>query len=318
MRTNSSRSALGRLTGRVRSVAVWGVVAVVAAPSAAGQGIRTVREGEQAIEVRTQVRHTTTVVLPVTETIVDVVSGDADYWDVTAAAHVAYIKPLSEDVSSNVTLVTESGRVWALLVTETADRDPDLVVRVEAPDADARRAGRLAPAFLPGETLAVELAEEAAARAELASVEAAAAGALETVRRRAAGDREAWLASYPRQLRFPYRLPAAARLPPFEIEAVWHDGQFTFVRSHAQETPAIYELRGEDRDPALVAYRVDADGLYIADHVLGAGRLRIGNEETDWWFGSDGPQSGWTWTPTGIVGGIAAAVLMMFLVGGGS
>ena len=96
MTAKSSRSVVGRLAGRVGSVAVWGVVAVfaAAAPSAAGQGIRTVLEGEQAIEVRTQVRHTTTVVLPLTETIVDVVSGDADYWDVSAAGHVAYINGL--------------------------------------------------------------------------------------------------------------------------------------------------------------------------------------------------------------------------------
>ncbi len=60
----------------------------------------------------TQVRHTTTVVLPQSETIVDVVAGDAEYWDVSAASNVAYIKPLEAGVASNVTLMAESGRVW--------------------------------------------------------------------------------------------------------------------------------------------------------------------------------------------------------------
>ena len=101
------------------------------ASSAAGQGMRTVTEGDEAIPIQTQVRHTTTVVVPQTEVIVDVVAGDSDYWDVSASANVAYVKPLEADAASNVTLVAESGRLWALLVSESGDVEPDLVVYIE-------------------------------------------------------------------------------------------------------------------------------------------------------------------------------------------
>ena len=63
---------------------------------------------------------------------------------------------------------------------------------------------------------------------------------------------------------------------------MWHDGQFTYVRSHAQESPALYELR--DGEPALVAYDLSEDGLYIARHVLGDGWLQIGDKRASWRF----------------------------------
>ena len=47
---------------------------------------------------------------------------------------------------------------------------------------------------------------------------------------------------------------------------MWHDGQFTYLRSHAQESPALYEA--VDGDPTLVAYDLTEDGLFIVRRVL--------------------------------------------------
>ena len=63
---------------------------------------------------------------------------------------------------------------------------------------------------------------------------------------------------------------------------MWHDGQFTYLRSSAQESPAIYELK--DGKPSLVAYDLTPEGLYIARHVLGDGWLRIGKQRARWRF----------------------------------
>ena len=294
---------------------VWWCAAVLVAVAgpAVGQGIRSV-SGDGPIQISAQVRHTTTVVLPGIEVIADVVAGDAEYWDVSAAANVAYVKPLAEGVESNVTLVGESGGVWALVVSETADQAPDLVVYVAAAGADARTSERLAPAFVPGAALAFEVAEGAAARSELGAVAASAAASVAAVWREHAAERDAWVASYPGRLRFSYELPAAARQAPFSVDALWHDGRFTYLRSRAQETPAMYELRGEAREPALVTYRLFEDGLYVADHVVGAGRLRIGNDETDWSVRGERRNSGWSWKAAG---GMAAAVAAAFVLAGG-
>ena len=68
----------------------------------------------------------------------------------------------------------------------------------------------------------------------------------------AAGETEAFRADYPTRLKFPYRLAGKALKWPFLVEGMWHDGQFTYLRSNAQESPALYEIK--DGKPALVAY----------------------------------------------------------------
>ena len=306
-----------------RSLMTFGCFGLLAAAPAAAQGIRTVpgETAEQAITVSSQVRHTTTIVLPREETIVDVVAGDADYWDVSAAANVAYIKPLEAGIASNVTLVAESGRVWALLVAESSDADPDLVVYVAGSKRTAPAdAPRHAPAFVAGDELAAHQAEESAARAELQAIDEAAATAVAAVW---AGHDAAWTRwrdDYPRRLRFPYRLDRATLGPPFEVEALWHDGRFTYLRSRAQETPALYELREADRrfgrrgvEPSLVSYEVHDDGLYVADHVLGPGRLRVGDSEAAWTVSR--PKRAWTWKTRAVVGGMFAAVAAVLVQG---
>ena len=308
--------------GARQRLAVAACCGVLAAAPAAGQGIRTVADGaeEQAITVTAQVRHTTTIVLPREESIADVVAGDADYWDGSVASNVAYVKPLEAGIASNVTLVAESGRVWALLVAES-DEDPDLVVYVEGPDPPSLAdAPRDAPAFVAGGELAVQRAGEAAARAELQAVDEAAATEIAAVWAEHDAAWTRWRDEYPRRLRFPYRLDEAALGPPFEVEALWHDGRFTYLRSRAQETPALYELREADRrfgrrglEPSLVSYEVRDDGLYVADHVLGPSRLQIGDSETGWTVGRS--ERTWTWKTRTVVGGMFAAVAAVLVQG---
>ncbi len=306
-----------------RGLAGLGCCCVLAATGVAGQGIRTVADGagQAAIAVTAQVRHTTTVVLPREETIVDVVAGDADYWDVSAAANVAYVKPLEAAIASNVTLVAESGRVWALLVAESSDTDPDLVVYVEGREQRSLAdAPRHAPAFVAGRELAAHRAGEQAARAELEAIAEATASDVAAVWSEHDAAWARWRDEYPRRLRFPYRLDEAAYGPPFEVEALWHDGRFTYLRSRAEETPVLYEPREADRrfgrhglEPSLVSYEVFDDGLYVADHVLGPGRLRIGDSETDWSVGRE--ERRWTWKTRAVVGGMFAAVAAVLAQG---
>ena len=312
------------MRGARRELAAAACCSVLAAAPAAGQGIRTVPDGtgEAAIAVTARVRHTTTIVLPREERIADVVAGDADYWDVSAAENVAYVKPLEGGVASNVTLVAESGRVWALLVAESSSEEPDLVVYVEGPErpSPADAPPRHAPTFVAGGELAAHEAEEAAARAELKAIEEAAAEEAAAIWSEHDVAWTRWRDEYPRRLRFPYQLDEAAFGPPFEVEALWHDGRFTYLRSRAEESPALYELQRADRrfgreglEPSLVSYEVFDDGLYVADHVLGPGRLRIGDSETEWTVGRQ--EETWTWKTRTAVGGIVAAVALALVQG---
>ena len=230
-------------------------------------------EGDDRIHrLRTRVRHTTVIVLPPGENILDFVVGDSEYWHLTGAANVAFVKPLAPESETNIALVCESGRIYSFLVAERSGEVPHLLVRLEAATEDeASFGGGDGPAFV--------------ARSQVAAYREMAAGATEAAREARAGaeaEIEAFRAAYPTRLAFDYRLDGEAAERPFLVEAMWHDGEFTYLRSRAQESPALYEFL--DGEPALVAYDLTEDGLYIARHVLGDGWLQIGDERTAWRF----------------------------------
>ena len=249
-----------------------------------GAVIHRVGGQDQIVRIRAKTRHTTVIVLPATENVLDFVVGDSEYWHLTGAANLAFLKPIAEGVTTNVALVCESGRIYSFLVTEQTNGQPHLVVRIEPQsEADPRISpGKHEPAFVArGRVTAYQqMAETAIETARAAQLEAdsriADAAAL------AAGESEAFQAQYPTRLKFPYRLDDKAIKWPFLVEGMWHDGQFTYVRSSAQESPALYEQK--DGKPSLVAFDLGEDGLYIARHVLGDGWLQIGKQKARWRF----------------------------------
>ena len=57
---------------------------------------------DQLVDIETQVRHTTVIVLPEIENILDFVVGDSEYWHLTGAANVAFLKPIATGVEDLV------------------------------------------------------------------------------------------------------------------------------------------------------------------------------------------------------------------------
>ena len=249
-----------------------------------GPVLRVIEAQDQIIQIRAKTRHTTVIVLPQTENVLDFVVGDSEYWHLTGAANLAFLKPIAEGVTTNVALVCESGRIYSFLVTEQSAVDPHLVVRIEQQAEDDPRISptKHEPAFVARGQVAAyqQMAEAAIETAKAAQVDADSRIAEATAL--AAGENEAFRAEYPTRLKFPYQLEDKARKWPFMVEEMWHDGQFTYLRSNAQESPALYEEK--DGKPALVAYDLHPDGLYIARHVLGNGWLQIGTQKVKWRF----------------------------------
>ncbi len=254
--------------------------------------IRVGDNPDQIIRLRTRVRHTTVIQLPGRENILDFVVGDSEYWHLTGAANLAFLKPISEGVSTNVALVCESGRIYSFLVSEQPG-PPHLVVRIaSAAENDPRVSPTLhQPAFVARDQVAAyqQMAEQArqtavAAQAEaeqqITTVRQEAEVEIDAARQEAAVEINSFRSDYPTRLKFPYRLQDKALRWPFLVQGMWHDGQFTYLRSNAQESPALYEIK--DGKPALVAYDLTEDGLYVARHLLGDGWLQIGKERAQW------------------------------------
>ncbi len=257
---------------------------------ATGSGVLRINERQdQIIEIRAKVRHTTVLVLPKTENILDYVVGDSDYWHLSGAANLAYLKPIATGVRTNVTLVCASGRIYTFLASEGAE-SPHLVVRIERTGGGYGHAAESPhkPAFVSrsmveGYQYAARQANEAALAAK-----SDAEARVNEAKQEAAKTIDQFRSSYPARLKWPYRLEKRAFERPFLVEALWHDGQFTYLRCQAQESPALYELK--DGSPNLVSYDLSQDGLYVVRHVLGDGWLAIGNNKAKWRFVDAGLQ----------------------------
>src|SRR5688572_27794418 len=96
-------------------------------------GVREVSASERTlIPLTTKLRYTTMILLPEQEEILDVVCGDRDFWVISAAQHIAHVKPAKEGAATNLNLVTTTGRVYSFLLTEQKGAHPDLKVYVSA------------------------------------------------------------------------------------------------------------------------------------------------------------------------------------------
>ena len=251
-----------------------------AADAAPGASVLQVHDApDQIIHVNTRIRHTTVIQLPQRENILDFIVGDSEYWHLSGAANLAFLKPIAEGVNTNVALVCESGRIYSFLVVER-DAPPHLIVRVGADPTTTTPAGARIPAFVARSRVAEYqlMAEESRAAVYAAQIDAETQ--IAAMRQDATAQITEFRSSYPTRLEFPYRLDDKAARWPFLVQGMWHDGQFTYIRSTAQETPALYENR--DGDPSLIAYDLQQDGLFIVRRLIGSGWLQIGRDRAGW------------------------------------
>ena len=223
------------------------------------------------IHIQAHLRMTTLVVLPEDEEILDFVCGDKDYWVVSGADNLAYIKPAKAGAVTNLNLVTASGRVYSFLLTEGGS-EPDLKVFV-VPDPSAppatKATGRLhSAADVDTLTREATMAREEAERARRNAEDAARAS-----ERRAQDSIDTFKATYPVRLQFPYIF--RARSKPFRVTAIYHDDRFTYIRTEGRELPALYEV--VDHAPNLVSYQVE-QGVYVVPKILEHGYLAIGKQ----------------------------------------
>ena len=285
--TTRGGGGAGRRTARYGVGVVAGIVVSgwgLAAAPATAQGLRAPSAPSDApVTVTTRVRHVTTVVLPEGASIVDVVVGDAEWWDVSSSAHLAFIRPLVEDARSNLVLLTAAGAVVPLLVVEQAEATVDAVVRIKAPArASTPETAAPGPVLTTAEAVAsmAQRAVEAWEEAEVAVARAAerSESARTAAREALDGRREA----YPRQLQFDYRwaFGAEPRSHPWLVEGLWHDGQRTYLRTRAT-APVLYEQVEGVLEPVRVA-AVLGDVLHVVPRVLVAGALEADGRRIAW------------------------------------
>jgi type IV secretion system protein VirB9 len=229
--------------------------------------VATVAHGQQSarivkyhandiVSVRAKMRYTTLIQLPVTEKILEIATGDKDFWIIEAVGNYCFLHPAKEGIHSNLNLITDKGTVYSFTLDDVETADPDLKVVIEPSDPSSLSAAN-------GVTKLVPASEVAAAQAQVQLAQAHAAAAVEQFR-----------AEYPIQtLKFDYTFHNET---PFDVSAIYHDDRFTYIRSSATEKFALYALK--DGKPDLINFQLK-DGTYVIPKVVDHGYLEIGKHK---------------------------------------
>jgi type IV secretion system protein VirB9 len=210
------------------------------------------------VSVRAKMRYTTLIELPSTEKILEVATGDKDFWIIDTVGNYCFLHPAKEGIHSNLNLITDKGTVYSFTLDDVESGDPDLKVVIEPSDpsslAAANGVGKLVP-----------MSEVAAAQAQAQLAQTHAVAAVEQFR-----------ADYPTQaLKFDYDFHNDK---PFEVSAIYHDDKFTYIKSSAAEKLSIYEVK--DGKPDLITFQLK-DGTYIIPTVVDHGYLEIGKRRLE-------------------------------------
>jgi type IV secretion system protein VirB9 len=209
-------------------------------------------------------KYTTLIELPTTEKIMEAATGDKEFWIVDVVGNFCFVHPAKTGISSNLNLITDKGNIYSFTLqdvsaaTGASDPPPDLKVIVEPADRSVIAAASGPPQFVPAAQL--EQSQQA-----LAAVQAHIAQAVDEYK-----------SAYPVSLKFDYTFHPNES--PFDVEAIYHDDKFTYIKSNAPEKFSIYEMR--DGKPNLVTYQLES-GTYVIPKVMDSGYVELGKKRLE-------------------------------------
>jgi type IV secretion system protein VirB9 len=231
-----------------------------------------VARDEDVIPLETSLRETTLIVLPATEKAMGVFCGDKTYWNVDVipgAERYVAVKPSKAGISTDIHIVTDHNNSYTFQAVEGGTGPVALKVFVRPADTSSLEKP---PVFVSASEAADLKQQLATAQAQVKKVE-------ETSAAKVKAESDQLRARYPETMQFVYHFEKDK--PPFNVEAVWHDDKFTYIRAHLEEAPALYEVR--DGKPSLVPFELRTDGLYFVPRILDRAYLAIGKKKLDIW-----------------------------------
>ena len=236
------------------------VVLAVSSVAVFGQeSARTVQyHSQDIVAIRAKVRYTTLIELPATEKIMEAATGDKDFWIVDVVGNFCFVHPAKQGIASNLNLITDKGNIYSFTLQDISgsSAEPDLKVIVEPADRSAIVAASGPPQFVP------------AAQLEQSKQQV---NALQSHVEQAVDE---YKSGYPTQLKFDYVYKA--NQAPFDIQSIYHDDKFTYIKTNAPEKFSVYEMK--DGKPNLVTYDL-REGTYIIPKVMDDGYVELGKKK---------------------------------------
>jgi len=238
-------------------------LATISTSAALGQdaSARTVQyHAQDIVPIHAKLKYTTLIEVPPSEKIMEAATGDKDFWVVDVVNNFCFVHPAKEGISSNLNLITDKGNIYSFTLQDVSNtsQTPDLKVLVQPADHSSMVASTGPSQFIP----AAQLDQS---RQELAALQSHVEQAVDEYK-----------SAYPLQLKFDYSYKANEA--PFDIQSIYHDNKFTYIKTTAPEKFSVYEMK--DGKPNLVTYDL-REGTYIIPKVMDSGYVELGKKRMD-------------------------------------
>ena len=222
---------------------------------------RTVQyHSQDIVPIHAKLKCTTLIEVPPTEKIMEAATGDKDFWVVDVVGNFCFVHPAKAGISSNLNLITDKGNIYSFTlqdVSSTAEM-PDLKVLIQPADRSSIVASNGPAQYVP----AAQLDQS---KQQLAAVQTHITQAVDEYK-----------SAYPLALKFDYTF--RANEAPFDIQSIYHDDKFTYIKTNAPEKFSVYEMK--DGKPDLVTYDL-RDGTYIIPKIMDSGYVELGKKRMD-------------------------------------
>ena len=168
--------------------------------------------------------------------------------------------PAKQGISSNLNLITDKGNIYSFTLEDisASSAAPDLKVIIQPADRSSIVAASGPPQFVPA-------AQLEASKQQLTALQSHVAQAVDEYK-----------SAYPAQLKFDYVYKQNEA--PFDIQSIYHDDKFTYIKTNAPEKFSVYEMK--DGKPNLITYDL-REGMYIIPKVMDSGYVELGKKRMD-------------------------------------
>jgi type IV secretory pathway VirB9-like protein len=246
-----------------RLVALAGLALALVNADAQSQdaSARTVQyHSQDIVPIHAKLKYTTLIELPATEKIMEAATGDKEFWVVDVVGNFCFVHPAKAGIASNLNLITDKGNIYSFTLQDvsTSNVTPDLKMIIQPADRSALVAASGPAQFVPA-------AQFEESRQALAAVQSHVEQAVDEYK-----------SAYPLQLKFDYSFKANEA--PFDIQSIYHDDKFTYIKTNAPEKFSVYEMK--DGKPNLITYDL-RDGTYIIPKVMDSGYVELGKKRMD-------------------------------------
>ena len=222
---------------------------------------RTVQyHAQDIVAIHAKLKYTTLIELPPTEKIMEAATGDKDFWVVDVVDNFCFVHPAKAGISSNLNLITDKGNIYSFTLQDVSgtSETPDLKVLIVPADRSSIVASSGPPQYVP----AAQLEQS---KQQLVALQSHVEQAV-----------DAYKSTYPLQLKFDYTYKANES--PFDIQSIYHDDKFTYIKTNAPEKFSVYEMK--DGKPNLINYDL-RDGTYIIPKIMDNGYVELGKKRMD-------------------------------------